>query len=150
VKSFKFVVALAVVGSVATGTAAHHLYETHLSFGFSAILRATLQSTHIDERAQYIDKARFAVRTAKDLETLAKLEKLQGDLDGRAIKAACGDSDWMMVDNDRLRTVSEELKWQKRASDETACVSAKVPVLFKEADRLYDELCVTIGGPPRG
>jgi hypothetical protein len=59
-----------------------HLYETHLSHGYAPILRATLQSSHLEERAQYIHEARVAVRTDKDQETEAKLEKLQ-DAPGR-------------------------------------------------------------------
>jgi hypothetical protein len=127
------------------GTAAHHLYEQHLSSGYAPILRATLQSSHLEERAAYIHEARVAVRTDKDREVETKLEKVQADLDGSLIKDACGDYQWWNP------TPAEKLKSVKalslQSSLQSACVSANVPVNFKDADRLYRELRATAGLP---
>jgi hypothetical protein len=63
-----------------------------LSSGYAPILTATLQSSNIEERAQSIHQARVAVRTVKDRESEAKLEKLQSDADGSFVTNGC--SDW--------------------------------------------------------
>jgi hypothetical protein len=85
------ITALTTLLVVAAGPTAHHLYETHLSSGYAPILKATLQSSNIEERAQYIHQARAAVRSMKDRESEAKLEKLQGDADGSFVTGGCSD-----------------------------------------------------------
>jgi hypothetical protein len=76
---------------VVAGATTHHLYETHLSSGYAPILKATLQLSNIEERAQYMHEARVAVRTVKDRESEAKLEKLQSDADGSFVTGGCSD-----------------------------------------------------------
>ena len=63
----------------AAGATAHHVYETHLSSGYAPILQAAMTSSY-EERTAYIHEARVAVRTDKDREVEAKLEKMQEDL----------------------------------------------------------------------
>jgi hypothetical protein len=53
---------MATILVVATGATAHHLYETHLSSGYAPILKATLQLSNIEERAQCMHEARVAGR----------------------------------------------------------------------------------------
>jgi hypothetical protein len=84
------ITALTTLLLVATGPTAHHLYEIHLSSGYASILKATLQSSNIQEQARYIHQARLAVRTMKDRESEARLEKLQGDADGSFVTDGCG------------------------------------------------------------
>jgi hypothetical protein len=62
-----------------------------LSSGYAPILKTTLQLSNIEERAQYIHEARVAVRTMKDRESEAKLEKLQGEGDGSFVTGVCSD-----------------------------------------------------------
>jgi hypothetical protein len=69
---------------------ARQLYEQHLSSGYAPIFKAAMTGSY-DERAQYIHEARVAVRTDKDRESEAKLEKMQGELDGSFVKGACHD-----------------------------------------------------------
>jgi hypothetical protein len=76
---------------VVAGATTHHLYETHLSSGYAPILKATLQLSNIEERAQYMHEARVAVRTLKNRESEAKLEKLQGEGDGSFVTCGCSD-----------------------------------------------------------
>ena len=66
---------LVVLGGV--GVMAHHVYETHLSSGYAPILKAALDphASEADE-ASYLRSARVAVRTDKDRQTQAKLDKL--------------------------------------------------------------------------
>src|SRR5580698_5250607 len=85
------ITALTTILVVAAGPTAHHLHETHLSSGYAPILRAALQTTNQAERAAYIDKAQVAVRTDRDRESEAKLEKRQADFDGETTSAACRD-----------------------------------------------------------
>jgi hypothetical protein len=75
------ITSLALLLVEAASVTAHHVYETHLSSAYAQILRATLQSSHLEERAQYIHEAQVAVRTDGDREVEAKLEKLQDDLE---------------------------------------------------------------------
>ena len=85
------ITALTTILVVAAGPTAHHLHETHLSSGYAPILRAALQTTNQAERAAYIDKAQVAVRTDRDRESEAKLEKRQAGFDGETTSAACRD-----------------------------------------------------------
>ena len=61
---------------VAAGATAYHVYETRLSSGYAPILQAAMTSSY-EERTAYIHEARVAVRTDKDREVEAKLEKMQ-------------------------------------------------------------------------
>jgi hypothetical protein len=82
------ITSLAVLLVEAASVTAHYVYETHLSSGYAPILRATLQSSDLEERAQYIHEAQVAIRTDKDREVEAKLEKLQDDVEDR-LSHAC-------------------------------------------------------------
>jgi hypothetical protein len=73
------ITAMALFLVVAAGATAHYVYETRLSSGYTPILRAAMTSSY-EERTAYIHEARVAVRTNKDREVEAKLEKMQGDL----------------------------------------------------------------------
>ena len=88
----KIILALPILMVAAAGATAQHGYEQGLSFAYAPILMAALQKTHFEERAVYIRKARIAVRTVKDQESEAKLERMQGDLDGSSVMGACSDS----------------------------------------------------------
>jgi hypothetical protein len=85
------IAALATLLVVATGATARHLYEQHLSSAYAPLFKAALQSSNLEERAQYIHEARVAVRTVKDRESEAKLEKLQSDADGSFGTSGCSD-----------------------------------------------------------
>lgn len=47
------ITAMVLLLAAAAGATAHHDYDTHLSSGYASILRATLQSSHLEERAAY-------------------------------------------------------------------------------------------------
>jgi hypothetical protein len=81
--------ALAILLAVATGATANHLYEQHLSSGYAPIFKAAMTGSD-EERAQYIHEAREFVRTEKDQETEAKMERMQEDLSGETTSAECG------------------------------------------------------------
>ena len=95
----KIIRTLPILLVAAAGATAQHLYERHLSLGYAPILKATLQSTRLEERTIYIHEARIAARTAKDRESEAKLEQMQGDLDGSSVMGAC--SDWKFAADQR-------------------------------------------------
>lgn len=61
---------------VAAGGAALQVHETRLSAGYAPILRTAMTGS-FEQRAVYIHEARMAVRTAKDREVEADLEKMQ-------------------------------------------------------------------------
>jgi hypothetical protein len=73
------ITALAFLLVVAAGATAHHVYEKRLSYGYALILQTVMTSSY-EERTAYIREARVAVRTDKDQEVEAKLEKMQEDL----------------------------------------------------------------------
>jgi hypothetical protein len=89
--AFKSICITALATLLVVSAGAHHLYETHLSSRYAPILKVILQSSNIEERAQYIPEARVAVRTMKDRESEAKLEKLQGEGDGSFVIGGCSD-----------------------------------------------------------
>lgn len=64
---------LATLLVIAAG-ATTHLYKRHLRSGHSPILKATVPSSHLEERAVNIHDAGIPVRTGKDQESEAKLE----------------------------------------------------------------------------
>jgi hypothetical protein len=150
---------------VAAGPTAHHLYEAHLSSGYAPILKATLQSPNIEERTQYIHQARVAVRTVKDRESEAKLEKLQGDADGSFVTDGC--SDWKFAadlleqnqqaaganvafdrSNDAPKDPnSESARGMKVNESYRTCLATKEAVAQKDGDQLNHELHSTAGLP---
>jgi hypothetical protein len=69
-------ITLAALLLVAAGVSVHHQYEQHLSSGYAPIFKAAMTGSY-EERAQYIHEARVAMRTDKDRETEAKLERWQ-------------------------------------------------------------------------
>jgi hypothetical protein len=146
---------LLVAGAALT---AHHLHETHLSSGYAPILRAALQTTNQQERAALIHRARIAVRTDKDRESEAKLEKRQADFDGETTSAAC--RDWESAadqaeHNWRAFEASVDVKSSDvqeglalRASGAyMSSVTTNEKVAHAEGVRLHQELC-TIAGIP--
>jgi hypothetical protein len=152
------IAALTTLLVVAAGPTAHHLYETHLSSGYAPILRAALQTINQDERATYINKARVAVRTDKDRESEAKLEKRQADFDGEITSAACRDwrsaidqaehNWWAFEDNADSKTSDVQEGRALRASGAyRTCVTTSEKAAHTEGFRLYQELCTTAGIP---
>jgi hypothetical protein len=149
------IAALTTLLVVAAGPTAHHLYETHLSSGYAPILRAALQTINQDERAAYIRKARVAVRTDKDRESEAKLEKRQADSDGETTSAACRDwksaadqaeHNWRAFeDNVDLKGSDVPKGWASSAY--MSCVTTHENVAHTEGVRLYQDLCTTAGIP---
>jgi hypothetical protein len=61
---------------IAAGAAALQVHETRLSSGYAPILRTAMTGS-FEQRAAYVHQARMAVRTAKDREVEADLEKMQ-------------------------------------------------------------------------
>jgi hypothetical protein len=152
------IAALTTLLVVAAGPMAHHLYETHLSSGYAPILRAALQTINQDERTASIYKARLAVRTDKDRESEAKLEKRQADFDGETASAAC--RDWKSAadqaehkwrafeDNVDLKSSDvQEGRALTASGAYMSCVTASETVAHTEGVRLYQELCTTAGIP---
>jgi multidrug resistance efflux pump len=153
------------------GATAQRLYEQSLSLGYAPILKATLQTAHLEDRTIYIHEARIAARTMKDRESDAKLEQMQGDLDGSSVTSAC--SDWKFAadqrepiwqvardnigtsrSNDDLEEQIADLEGkQYRASGTTAsdlreyaaCLATKEASAQKDGDRLNHDLCTTAG-----
>jgi hypothetical protein len=157
---------LALLLIAVAGFAAHHLYEQHLSSGYAPILKATLQSTHLEERAQYIHEARVAVRTDKDREVEAKLEKLQDDVEEN-LSPAC--QNLQCTANDEQRKFNRAQAAYEHGgpgaqaahavvmSDRTlkannaaiACIAADEKVTDEEVARLWPELCAIAGIPTK-
>jgi len=154
------ITAMALLLVVAAGATAHHVYETHLSSGYAPILQAAMTSSY-EERTAYIREARVGVRTDKDREVEAKLEKMQEDL-----------SDDMPPACKSLRDIAED-KQEKfnravganqrgepgayavamsaspiKANDAVlACVDADEKAKRLEGGLLWIELCATAGVP---
>jgi len=95
----KIILALPILMVAAAGATAQHLYEQNLSIGYAPILKATLQTAHLEDRTIYIHEARIAARTVKDRESEGKLEQMQRDLDGTSVMGAC--SDWKFAADHR-------------------------------------------------
>jgi hypothetical protein len=123
------VTSLAALVVEAAGVTAHHVYDQHLSSGYAPILKATLQSSHLEERAQYIHDARVAVRTVKDRETQAKLEKMQADLGGDTVSKAC--SDW--------KAVAELLERNWRAAEQNIELSRSNDAIERQIAKLEEK-----------
>jgi hypothetical protein len=64
------------------------LIAVHLSSGYAPIFKAAMMGSY-EERAQYIHDARVAVRTDKDREIEAKLEKMQENFSGGLSRSNC-------------------------------------------------------------
>jgi hypothetical protein len=152
------ITALTTLLIVAAGPTAHHLYETKLTSGYAPIRRTALQTTNQDERATYINKAQVAVRTDKDRESEAKLEKWQADFDGETTSAAW--RDWksaadMAEHNWRAFEGNVDLKSSDVQEGRVlgpsgaymTCVTTNEKVAHTEEFRLYQELCTTAGIP---
>jgi hypothetical protein len=162
---------LVVLGGV--GATAYHVYETHLSSDYARILRATLQTSSIQERAAYIHYARVAVRTTKDQETEVKLEKLQTDVEEN-LTPECQTlqytADDLLAKSKRTQTEYEQSvelygrhspqtevlyeavmsdSFEKASSAVIACIAAASTAQHAEATRLWPELCATAGIPVR-
>jgi hypothetical protein len=148
---------------VATGAAALQVHETHLSSGYAPILRAAMTSS-IEERAAHIQEARMAVRTAKDREVEADLEKVQKDF-GDEMSAAC--KSFQYLGADKQEKFNREVEANQRVepgayavvmSDDApiksndavlACIAAEERAKQSEGGRLWVELCATAGVPKK-
>jgi hypothetical protein len=160
-KQVKFVVALAVIGSAAAGATAHHLYENHLSSGYAPIFKAAMTGSY-EERALYIHEARVAVRTNKDREVEAKLEKMQWNGGGN-MSPACQKLQYIAEDKHQKfkREVAANERGEPGAyaavmsdNDEIkagdavlACIDAAEKAQQSENDKLWPELRATAGLP---
>jgi hypothetical protein len=142
------------------GTAAHHLYQQHLSSGYSPILQAAMTSS-FEERAAYIHEARVAVRTDKDREVEAKLEKMQEDLSDD-MPPACKSLQYVAEDEQEKfnRAAEANQRSESRAHAITmsaspikandavrACIDADGKAKRAEGGRLWVELCAIAGVP---
>jgi hypothetical protein len=147
------ITALTTLLIVAAGPTAHRLHETHLSSGYAPILRAALQTTNQDERAAYIHKARVAVRTDKDRESEAKLEKSKLTLMAKLhpLLAVIGNQPltWRAFeDNVDLKSSDvQEGRVLGPSGAYTTCVTTSEKVAHTEGLRLYQVLCTTAGIP---
>jgi hypothetical protein len=161
------ITSLAVLLVEAASVTAHHIYETHLSSGYAPILRAILQLSHPEERAQYIHDAQVSVRTDEDREVEAKLEKLQDDLEEN-LSPACQSLQYT-ADNEQQKFYRAHAAYKRggpgaRAayevvmSDSTikaheavlACIAADEEAKQVEVGRLWAELRATAGLPAAG
>jgi hypothetical protein len=143
---------------VAAGATAHHVYETHLSSGYAPILQAAMTSSY-EERKAYIHEARVAVRTDKDREVEAKLEKMQEDLSDDMPPACKSLQD---IAEDKQEKFNRAVKANQRGEPEAyavamsaspikandavrACIDADEKAKRAEGGRLWVELCATAG-----
>jgi hypothetical protein len=145
---------------VAAGATAHHFYETYLSSGYAPILQGAMTSSY-EERTAYIHEARVAVRTDKDREVEAKLEKMQEDLSDN-MPPACKSLQYIAEGEQEKfnRAVEANQRGESRAhavpmsaspikaNDAVrACVDADEKSKRAEGGRLWVELCATAGVP---
>jgi hypothetical protein len=152
------ITAMALLLVVAAGATAHHVYETRLSSGYTPILQAAMTSSY-EERTAYIHEARVAVRTNKDREVEAKLEKMQGDLSDD-MPPACKNLQYITEDKQEKfnRAVVANQRGEPAAyavamsaspitaNDAVrACVDADKKAKRAEGGRLWAELCATAG-----
>lgn len=145
---------------VAVGAAALQVHETHLSSGYAPILRSAMTSS-FEERAPYIHEARMAVRTAKDREVEAELEKVQKNFADEMSPACKNPQDIAEDEQEKFnRAVEANQRGESRAHamamsaspiKANNAVRARVDSDKKakraEAHRLWVELC-TIAGVP--
>jgi hypothetical protein len=154
------ITAMALLLIVAAGATAHHVYETRLSSGYAPILQAAMTSSY-EERTAYIHEARVAVRTDKDREVEAKLEKMQEDLSDNMPPACKSLQDIAEDEQEKFnRAVEANQRGESRAhamamsaspikaNDAVrACVDADEKAKRAEGGRLWVELCATAGVP---
>jgi hypothetical protein len=149
------VTAMSLLLVVAAGATAHHVYETHLSSGYAPILQAAMTSSY-EERTAYIHEARVAVRTDKDREVEAKLEKMQEDLSDD-MPPACKSLQYI-AEAQLNRAVGANQRGESgahavamsassiKANDAVrACIAADEKAKREEGGRLWGELCATAG-----
>ena len=145
---------------VAAGATAHNVYETHLSSGYAPILQVAMTSSY-EERTAYIQETRVAVRTDKDREVEAKLEKMQEDLSDD-MPPACKSLQDITEDKQEKfnRAVGANQRGEPgvnavamsaspiKANDAVrVCVDADKKVKRAKGGRLWVELCATAGVP---
>ena len=145
---------------VVVGATAHKVYETHLSSGYAPILQVAMTSSY-EERTTYIQETRVAVRTAKDREVEAKLEKMQEDLSDD-MPPACKSLQDITEDKQEKfnRAVGANQRGEPgvnavamsaspiKANDAVrVCVDADKKVKRAEGGRLWVELCAIAGVP---
>jgi hypothetical protein len=134
---------------IVAGASGHYLYEQHLSSGYAPILKAVLQTTNMEERTQYIHEAREFLRTDKDQETEAKLERMQEDLSGETTSAECGQlfAVSSIAESAREASHSPEADAAYKEADHQLmkCRDQKDASAHAEADQFYPELRATAG-----
>jgi hypothetical protein len=149
---------LAFVLVAAAGATAYHVYEKRLSHGYALILQTALTSSY-EERTAYIHEARVAVRTDKDREVEAKLEKMQEDLSDD-MPSACKSLQYTAEHEQEkfnraiearqrgesgARAVAMSSRPTKASDAVLACVDAAGKDKRAEGGRLWAELCATAG-----
>jgi hypothetical protein len=144
------ITALTILLVTVAGASGHYLYEQHLSSGYAPILKAILQTTSMEERTQYIHQAREFVRTDKDQETEAKLERLQEDLSGETTSAECGQLFAISSIAESAREASHyspdaDAAYQEADHQLMKCRDQKDASAHTEADKFYPELRATAG-----
>jgi hypothetical protein len=154
------ITALATLLVVAAGATAHHFYETRLSSGYGPILQAAMTSSY-EERAAYIHEAQEAVRTDKDREVEAKLEKMQEDLSDDMPPACKSLQDTAEDEQKKFNRAAEANQRSEsrahaiamsaspiKANDAVrACVDADGKAKRAGGGRLWVELCAIAGVP---
>jgi hypothetical protein len=154
------ITALALLLVVAAAATAHHVYEQRLSYGYALILQAAMTSSY-EERTAYIREAREAVRTDKDREVEAKLEKVQEDLSDDT-PPACKSLQYRAEDEQEKFNRAVEAKQRgesgahavsmssspiKARDAVLACIDADQKAKRAEGGRLWAELCATARVP---
>ena len=152
--------AMALLLVVATVATTYRVYEAHLSSGYASILQAATTSSY-EERTAYIREAQAAVRTDKDREVQAKLEKMQEDLSD-AVPSACKSLQDAADDKQKKfnRAVKAKLRGESGAAALTmsaspvkandavlACIHAHEKARRAEGHQLWVVLCATAGVP---
>ena len=154
------ITALALLLVVAVAATAHHVYEKRLSYGYALILQAAMTSSY-EERTAYIHEAGAAVRTNRDREVEAKLEKMQEDLSDD-MSPAC--KSLQNIAEDKQEKFNRALEANQRGEPGAyavamsaspiktndavlACIDAEEKGKRAEGGRLWVELCATAGVP---
>jgi hypothetical protein len=152
------VIALLLV--VAAGATADHVYETHMSSSYAPILQVAMSSSY-QERTAYSHEARVAVRTDKDREVEAKLEKMQEDLSDDMPPACKSLQDTAEDEQKKFNRAAEANQRSEsranaiamsaspiKANDAVrACVDADGKAKRAGGGRLWVELCAIAGVP---
>jgi hypothetical protein len=144
------ITALALLLVVAAGATAYHVYEIRLSHGYALILQTAMTSSY-EERTAYIHEARMAVRTDKDREVEAKLEKMQEDLSDDMPPACKSLHDTAEHEQEKFNrasgahAVAMSSRPMKASGAVLACIDAARKDKRAEGGRLWAELCATAG-----